>query len=299
MYLKHANMGCLKLNTIPQKEGLEKRSLRLEKGLETDFSCFKSCFNSFTYRFQGQETDKEWLGGAVSYKYRVHDARIGRFLSVDPLAAKYPFYSQYAFSGNRVIDAVELEGLEPDVLFDQQEWEQSWNSWADEITKIFGDKSEEMIIVIVTNEELQAVVVITAGVVLVVVTAGAAAPAVATAFAVTSGTMAVVGGIAKIVLHLADEDGQAALIPTSFIDATLGIVVQFSLEGTEYEEYIEVTRDAFEITEGLITLNPSSLSSQAQKATSLTLSSITLIDSGKEFIEDMEELNGKDDSSSE
>jgi hypothetical protein len=34
-------------------------------------------------------------------------------LSIDPLAAKYPFYSPYAFSGNRVIDMVELEGLEP------------------------------------------------------------------------------------------------------------------------------------------------------------------------------------------
>ena len=43
----------------------------------------------------------------------MHDPRIGRFFSVDPLAAKYPFYSQYAFSGNRVIDMVELEGLEP------------------------------------------------------------------------------------------------------------------------------------------------------------------------------------------
>ncbi len=43
----------------------------------------------------------------------MYDARIGRFLSIDPLAVKYPFYSPYAFSGNRVIDMVELEGLEP------------------------------------------------------------------------------------------------------------------------------------------------------------------------------------------
>jgi hypothetical protein len=47
------------------------------------------------------------------YKYRQHDARLGRFWSVDPLARKYPFYSPYAFSGNRLIDRVELEGLEP------------------------------------------------------------------------------------------------------------------------------------------------------------------------------------------
>ena len=32
-----------------------------------------------------------------------------------PLAAKYPYYSSYQFSGNRVIDMVELEGAEPQI----------------------------------------------------------------------------------------------------------------------------------------------------------------------------------------
>jgi RHS repeat-associated protein len=68
------------------------------------------------FRFEGQEGDNEVYGpgNAVSYKYRVHDPRLGRFLSLDPLAAEYPFYSPYAFSGNRVIDSRELEGLEPE-----------------------------------------------------------------------------------------------------------------------------------------------------------------------------------------
>jgi RHS repeat-associated protein len=66
----------------------------------------------YRYGFQGQETDKEWLGGAVSYKYRVHDARIGRFLSVDPLAPIYSFNSPYSFSQNSTVAFVELEGLE-------------------------------------------------------------------------------------------------------------------------------------------------------------------------------------------
>jgi hypothetical protein len=39
--------------------------------------------------------------------------RVGRFLSIDPLAPKYPYWSPYVFSGNHVIDNVELEGLEP------------------------------------------------------------------------------------------------------------------------------------------------------------------------------------------
>jgi len=64
--------------------------------------------------FQGQEMDNEIKGegNAVNYKYRMHDPRLGRFFTLDPLKAEYPHNSPYAFSENRVIDAVELEGLE-------------------------------------------------------------------------------------------------------------------------------------------------------------------------------------------
>ena len=75
---------------------------------------------SYRYGFQGQEVDDEVKGegNSVNYKYRMHDPRVGRFFAVDPLGAEYPFYSPYAFSGNRVVDAIELEGLEPVVLND-------------------------------------------------------------------------------------------------------------------------------------------------------------------------------------
>ncbi len=67
------------------------------------------------YSFQGQEHDDEVKGegNSMNYKYRMHDPRVGRFFAVDPLAKKYPYYSPYAFSGNRLVDCVELEGLEP------------------------------------------------------------------------------------------------------------------------------------------------------------------------------------------
>jgi RHS repeat-associated protein len=69
---------------------------------------------SYRYGFQGQEKDDEikGIGNSINYKYRVHDSRLGRFLSVDPLSRDYPWNSPYAFSENRLIDAVELEGLE-------------------------------------------------------------------------------------------------------------------------------------------------------------------------------------------
>jgi hypothetical protein len=66
----------------------------------------------YRYGYQNQEEDEELWGGAVSYKYRIEDARLGRFFSVDPLAPKYPHNSVYAFSENRIMDAIELEGLE-------------------------------------------------------------------------------------------------------------------------------------------------------------------------------------------
>jgi len=51
-------------------------------------------------------------GNSLNYKYRMHDPLVGRFFAADPLAKKYPWNSSYAFSENRVIDGVELEGLE-------------------------------------------------------------------------------------------------------------------------------------------------------------------------------------------
>jgi hypothetical protein len=82
---------------------------------------------AYRFGFQGQvfpersrwKKDPEWTGqqgSHLAFKYRIHDARIGRFLSFDPLTKAYPWNSPYAFSENRVIDAVELEGLEATVI---------------------------------------------------------------------------------------------------------------------------------------------------------------------------------------
>ncbi len=48
---------------------------------------------------------------------------IGRFFNVDPLSEKYAYQSHYNFSENRVIDAIELEGLEAVLINDTTiEW---------------------------------------------------------------------------------------------------------------------------------------------------------------------------------
>ncbi|MDY8138483.1 RHS repeat-associated core domain-containing protein [Aquimarina sp. 2201CG5-10] len=72
----------------------------------------------YRYGFQGQEADNEIKGegNSVNYTFRMHDARIGRFFSVDPLTAKYAWYTPYSFSGNKVLQFIELEGLEEELV---------------------------------------------------------------------------------------------------------------------------------------------------------------------------------------
>ncbi len=80
---------------------------------------------NYRYGFQGQEVDNEIKGdgNSVSYKYRMHDPRLGRFFAVDPLAWKYPHYTPYSFSGNKVINHVELEGLEEAGKYLTPQWD--------------------------------------------------------------------------------------------------------------------------------------------------------------------------------
>lgn len=62
--------------------------------------------------FQAQELQKSFGLNWYQYKYRMHDPALGRFGAVDPLAEKYLYNSTYAFSENRLIDGIELEGAE-------------------------------------------------------------------------------------------------------------------------------------------------------------------------------------------
>ena len=42
----------------------------------------------------------------------IYNPRLGRFLGVDPITAKYPFLTPYQFASNRPIDGIDMDGLE-------------------------------------------------------------------------------------------------------------------------------------------------------------------------------------------
>ena len=70
--------------------------------------------NTYRYGYNGKEMDNDVNGTGVTYDYgfRIYDARIAKFLSVDPLTKGYPSWSPYPFAMNRVIDGIDLDGLE-------------------------------------------------------------------------------------------------------------------------------------------------------------------------------------------
>ncbi len=70
--------------------------------------------DSYRFGFNSQEKDDEINGDGNSYafEYRIHDPRLGRFLSVDPLYGVYPWNSTYSFAENKLGLGIEFEGLE-------------------------------------------------------------------------------------------------------------------------------------------------------------------------------------------
>jgi hypothetical protein len=64
------------------------------------------------FKFQNQEKIDDFGLNLNWFKYRAFDPQIGRGWQVDKLAEKFPHNSVYAFSENKVVRHVELDGLE-------------------------------------------------------------------------------------------------------------------------------------------------------------------------------------------
>lgn len=112
----------------------------------------------YRYGFNGKENDNEvkGAGNQQDYGMRIYDARLGRFLSVDPIAKKYPELTPYQFSSNTPIQAIDLDGLEKAhymLIWDSKhenatlryshtenfsestsEWTPTWDNWSKKTT---------------------------------------------------------------------------------------------------------------------------------------------------------------------
>lgn len=70
--------------------------------------------DGYRYGFNGMERDNELKGSGNSYDFgaRILDPRLGRWLSLDPLAQKYPYASPYNFVLNNPMVFVDPDGRE-------------------------------------------------------------------------------------------------------------------------------------------------------------------------------------------
>jgi RHS repeat-associated protein len=70
--------------------------------------------STYRYGFNGMEKDDEVKGegNQLDYKMRIYDPRLGRFLSVDPIADEYPSLTPYQFASNQPIESIDIDGLE-------------------------------------------------------------------------------------------------------------------------------------------------------------------------------------------
>ncbi|MBS1586001.1 MAG: hypothetical protein JSS82_10710 [Bacteroidetes bacterium] len=66
----------------------------------------------FAYNNKEKVSEISGEGNHYVYGFREYDPRIAFFWSVDPLTAKYPWYSPYQFAGNTPIQAIDVEGAE-------------------------------------------------------------------------------------------------------------------------------------------------------------------------------------------
>jgi RHS repeat-associated protein len=68
-----------------------------------------------TFGYQGKEKDSELEGEGCAYDFgaRLLDPRVGRWLSMDPLAEKFPSESPYSAMGNDAVNKIDPNGKEP------------------------------------------------------------------------------------------------------------------------------------------------------------------------------------------
>lgn len=82
-----------------------------QNGVDTVIDCGQ---DSYRYGYNGKEKDDEVKGEGIVYDYgfRIQDARLGRFFSMDPLTRNYPQLTPYQYASNMPIWAIDLDGLE-------------------------------------------------------------------------------------------------------------------------------------------------------------------------------------------
>lgn len=78
---------------------------------------------AYRFAFNGMEKDDEWSveGGSYDFGARIYDARVGRFLAIDPKFSLAPHFSPFSFARNSPIINVDSKGEEAVAYIDSKD----------------------------------------------------------------------------------------------------------------------------------------------------------------------------------
>ncbi|MEJ0105486.1 MAG: RHS repeat-associated core domain-containing protein [Bacteroidota bacterium] len=93
---------------------MDKHNLSVPSHWTDDAAELTSYRGNYRYGFNGKEQDKETVSTTTcDYGLRIYNPALGRFLSVDPIASSFPWYTSYQFAGNSPLANIDLNGEEP------------------------------------------------------------------------------------------------------------------------------------------------------------------------------------------
>ena len=137
-------MGCLKIKYDPVGKTLAKKWKIFERGLEKKGVTIFFYVKTYRYGFNGMEKDDEVKGQGNSYDFgaRMYDSRIGRWLSVDPLAHLREWVSPYNFVQNNPINRVDPTGALDDDITAKQDGTIEVKKTDDKFDRIFVENKQ-------------------------------------------------------------------------------------------------------------------------------------------------------------
>jgi len=110
------------LNTVSDEYPVNNEAVLLSSGNYYPFGApITGCAytdGEYRFGFNGKENDNEvkGIGTQQDYGMRIYDPRLGKFLSVDPLASEFAWNSPYSYAENGPISATDLDGGESKVI---------------------------------------------------------------------------------------------------------------------------------------------------------------------------------------
>ena len=82
-------------------------------------------FSAKTYRYGFNDKENDSETGYQDYGMRIYESKVPHFLSIDPLASKYPELSPYQFASNSPIVAIDINGLEAGIEMRMDGWDRA------------------------------------------------------------------------------------------------------------------------------------------------------------------------------